>query len=126
MYTNDKNRFLGYKKELVQPSRCLRRNMTPQERRLWYSFLRNYEVKVYRQRVIDRFIVDFYCAKAKLVIEVDGGQHYSEDGVMHDRERTAYLQGYGLEVLRFSNSDVDRRFEAVCEQINETVKSRMK
>ena len=100
--------------------------MTPQERRLWYSFLRNYEVKVYRQRVIDRFIVDFYCAKAKLVIEVDGGQHYSEDGVMHDRERTAYLQGYGLEVLRFSNSDVDRRFEAVCEQINETVKSRMK
>ena len=74
---------------------------------------------------MESFIVDFYCHAAKLVIELDGSQHYEPQGLAYDEERTSILQKYGLEVLRFSNNDVNTDFRAVCEQIDHTVKRRL-
>ena len=109
----------------LETARHLRREMTPQERKLWYLFLRKYPVKIYKQRIISRFIVDFYCASAKLVIEVDGSQHYEAQGVAYDTERSAVMTAHGLEVLRFSNRDVDKNFQSVCEQIDLTIQRRL-
>ncbi|MBR5380947.1 MAG: endonuclease domain-containing protein [Clostridia bacterium] len=88
--------------------------MTKEERRLWYDFLRLLPVTVNRQKVIGRYIVDFYCAKRKLVIELDGAQHYEEDGAASDRERDEALKRLGITVVRYSNADVNRNFEGVC------------
>ena len=109
----------------LENARRLRREMTPHERKLWYLFLRKYPVKIYKQRIIGRFIVDFYCASAKPVIEVDGSQHYKPQGMTYDAERSAFLSSLGLEVLRFSNRDIDREFHGVCEQIDITIQSRL-
>ena len=116
--------FTGYNHRMLEPARKLRREMTRQEKHLWYDYLQNYPVKFYRQRSIDRFIVDFYCSEAKLIIELDGSQHYTEDGIMHDAIRTDILERYGLTVLRFSNVEVDEHFEAVCMLIDHQVKMR--
>ena len=110
---------------LLERARQLRKEMTSQERKLWYEFLRTYPVKFYKQRIIDSFIADFYCHAAKLVIEIDGSQHYEPLGQTRDAQRTAVLQKYGLEVLRFSNHDINTSFPAVCEQIDNTVKARI-
>ena len=109
----------------LENARRLRREMTPHERKLWYLFLRKYPVKIYKQRIIGRFIVDFYCAWAKLVIEVDGSQHYESQGMAYDEERSAFLSALGLQVLRFSNRDIDREFHGVCEQIDITIQNRL-
>ena len=109
----------------LENARRLRREMTPHERKLWYLFLRKYPVKIYKQRIIGRYIVDFYCAFAKLVIEVDGSQHYEPQGMTYDAERSAFLSSLGLKVLRFSNQDIDREFHGVCEQIDITIQSRL-
>ena len=109
----------------LENARRLRREMTSHERKLWYLFLRKYPVKIYKQRIIGRFIVDFYCASAKLVIEVDGSQHYESQGMACDAERSAFLSALGLEVLRFSNRDIDRDFRVVCEQIDITIQNRL-
>ena len=109
----------------LENARRLRREMTPHERKLWYLFLRKYPVKVYKQRIIGKFIVDFYCASARLVIEVDGTQHYEPQGMDYDSERSAFLTGHGLEVLRFSNRDIDRNFYGVCTQIDLTIRQRL-
>ncbi len=109
----------------LENARRLRREMTPHERKLWYLFLRKYPVKIYKQRIIGRFIVDFYCASARLVIEVDGSQHYEPQGLAYDSERSEFLKGLGLEILRFSNREVDRDFQGVCEQINITIQNRL-
>ena len=109
----------------LENARRLRREMTPHERKLWYLFLRNYPVKIYKQRIIGRFIVDFYCAPAKLVIEVDGSQHYQPQGMAYDSERSSFLTSLGLEVLRFSNRDIDRNFHGVCGQIDFSIQSRL-
>lgn len=101
----------------------LRKNATKQEKHLWYDFLRNYEIKFQRQRTIDGFIADFYCQKANLIIEIDGAQHYSEKGIKKDKYRTERLERYGLTVIRFSNSQIDKDFYDVCEYIDNTVKS---
>ncbi len=108
----------------LENARRLRRDMTPHERKLWYLFLRKYPVKIYKQRIIGKFIVDFYCACAKLVIELDGSQHYEAQGIAYDTERSAYLEALGLKVLRFSNRDVDRDFRGVCDHINVTILER--
>ena len=108
----------------LENARRLRREMTPHERKLWYLFLRKYPVKIYKQRIIGKFIVDFYCASAKLVIEVDGSQHYEPQGMAYDVERSAFLSALGLDVLRFSNRDIDRDFHGVCEQIDLTIQNR--
>ena len=109
----------------LENARRLRREMTPHERKLWYLFLRQYPAKIYKQRIIGRFIADFYCASAKLVIEVDGSQHYEPQGMAYDEERSAFLSDLGLEVLRFSNRDIDRDFRGVCEQIDITIQNRL-
>ena len=106
----------------LEIARRLRREMTPHERKLWYLFLRKYPVKIYKQRIIGRYIVDFYCASAKLVIEVDGSQHYEPQGMKYDAERLDFLSDQGLRVLRFSNGDIDRDFRSVCEQIDITIR----
>ena len=109
----------------LENARRLRREMTPHERKLWYLFLRKYPVKFYKQRIIGNFIVDFYCASAKLVIEVDGSQHYEPQGMAHDTKRSDFLSALGLEVLRFSNRNIDKDFRAVCEQIDTIVQKRL-
>jgi len=98
----------------LENARRLRREMTPHERKLWYLFLRKHPAKIYKQRIIGRFIVDFYCASAKLVIEIDGSQHYQPQSVAYDAERSTFLSSLGLDVLRFSNRDIDRDFRGVC------------
>ncbi len=108
----------------LSTARALRRNMTPQERHLWYDFLRYYPVKVYKQRIIGQYIVDFYCAGAKLVIEVDGSQHYEDQEREKDHMRTAYLESLGLTVVRYSNADINVRFQAVCEDIDRITRER--
>ena len=109
----------------LENARRLRREMTPYERKLWYLFLRKYPVKIYKQRIIGSFIVDFYCSSARLVIELDGSQHYEPQGMAYDSERSAFLNALGLEILRFSNRDIDRNFHGVCEQIDLTIQKRL-
>lgn len=110
----NKRLFTGYDKKLKSRADELRKNMTQQEWNLWYFYLRNYRLKWYRQRIIDRFIVDFYCHAAKLVIEIDGKQHYTDQGIVYDTERTQVLQGYGLKVLRYTNQQLVDNFQEVC------------
>jgi len=102
----------------------LRRNMTQQEKRLWYDFLQHYPIKIYKQRIIEDFIVDFYCHQARLVIEIDGSQHDTPEGKAYDQARTDIFEGYGLYVLRFSNREVDNAFNDVCCRIDKTIKER--
>ena len=109
----------------LENARQLRREMTPHERELWYLFLRKYPVKIYKQRIIGGFIVDFYCASAGLVIEVDVSQHYESQGLAYDAERSQFLTDLGLEVLRFSNRDIDRDFRDVCTQIDFIIQKRL-
>ena len=111
-------KFTGFNTKLCGNAKNLRHSMTVEERHLWYDFLRNYPVRFRRQRPISGFIADFYCEEANLVIELDGSQHYTEEGKAYDAERTAILEGLGLKVLRFSNSDIDRNFRSVCEYID--------
>ena len=99
--------------------------MTKEEKHLWYDFLRHYPVRFLRQKVLGRFIADFYCAKAKLVIEVDGCQHYQEDYRIRDAERTELLEAYGLIVLRIPNQQVNENFAQVCSMIDEKVRCRL-
>ncbi len=112
-----------YKNDLTPFAKTLRRNMTRQEKELWYKYLRFYPVKFYRQRVIDKYIADFYCAKAKLIIELDGSQHYEEKGQLKDKIRTERLENLGLTVIRIPNNAVDENLQGVCLYIDETVKA---
>ena len=107
----------------VQLAKNLRKNMTPWERKLWYCFLKTYSVRFQRQKPIDRYIVDFYCAKAKLIIELDGSGHYEKKSIENDRKRTEKLESLGYKVIRFTNLDVDKNFYGVCTVIDETVKN---
>ena len=121
----NKEAFTGYNSKMKETARSLRKNMTRQEKHLWYDFLRDYPVKWYRQRSVDRFIVDFFCFKARLVIELDGSQHYTEHGMEYDSIRTDILEKYNLEVLRFTNLEVDENFRGVCETIHGKVRERV-
>ena len=111
--------------KLLSIARILRRNMTRQEKHLWYDFLRRYPVKIYKQRIIDNFVVDFYCHSARLVIELDGSQHYTTEGKVHDEARTEILEKYGISVLRFFNKDVDDNFNGVCLMIDKVINERV-
>ena len=103
-----------YNKNLIPNAKRLRKNMTAAEKHLWYDFLKLHPLNFSRQKVIGKYIADFYCAKAKLVIEIDGRQHYSEDGLEHDLQRTEFLETFGLKVLRFTNYEITYKFEYVC------------
>ena len=100
--------------KLRKNAQKLRREMTKEERRLWYDFLKQRPVTVNRQKVIGHYIVDFYCASHKLVIELDGSQHYENEGAVSDRERDLALNQLGISVVRYSNDDVRRNFDGVC------------
>jgi very-short-patch-repair endonuclease len=105
-------------------SQQLRKEQTKEENLLWYRFLRTYPLQFRRQYVIGSYIVDFYCHKARLAIELDGSQHYEPEELQKDRQRTAYLETQGVQVLRFTNLEVLRQFDAVCEKIDMCVKAR--
>lgn len=96
--------------------------MTREECRLWYDFLRTYPIRFTRQKVLGKYIADFYCAKAKIVIELDGSQHYEEANALYDAERTAFLSEYGLQVIRIPNKEIRMNFYGVCEYIDSVVK----
>ena len=119
------NQRLEKNKKLLHIARILRRNMTRQEKHLWYDFLRYHPMKIYKQRIINNFVADFYCHQARLIIEIDGSQHYTEKGRALDKARTEVLEEYGLYVLRFSNIDIDDNFEGVCHMINKAIEERI-
>ena len=110
-----------HNKNIVPFAKELRKNMTKEERHLWYDFLREYPVKFTRQKVLGKYIADFYCAKAGIVVELDGSQHYDDVGLMNDEKRTQYLEQYGIKVIRISNLDVLKNFEGVCMHIDNVV-----
>jgi len=113
---------LKYKGQNIALAKSLRKNATPQENHLWYDFLSKYKVRFQRQKAIGDFIADFYCHNAKLIIEIDGSQHYTEEGRRKDAFRTEILEGYDLKVIRFTNRQIDTNFPGVCRYIDAVVK----
>ena len=111
--------------KLTLRAQTLRKNMTKEERRLWYEYLRQYTHQFRRQVTFGHYILDFYCAAAKLAIELDGSQHYETDGQQYDEKRDAWLESQGIQVLRFSNTDVLQNLNGVCQVIDMTVKDRI-
>ena len=116
---NDKHNF-----KLTNNAKTLRRNMTKEERRLWYDFLKSLPFTVNRQKVIDNYIVDFYCAQAKTIIELDGSQHYVDEGLKSDALRDAYFAELGIKVLRSSNAEINVQFDRVCTDILQNLTAR--
>ena len=112
-----------HNKSTVGLAKELRKNMTKEEKQLWYDFLRDYPIKFMRQKPLGPYIADFYCAKAKLVVELDGSQHFSDEIFEKDAERTEFLgKEFGIKVVRFSNMEVVQKFDGVCSHIDELVK----
>ena len=112
--------------KLTSRAQQLRKNMTKEERKLWYEYLHSYPYRFRRQVTCGRFILDFYCAAAKLAVELDGSQHYTSEGKQYDAERSEYLVSQGIKVLRFSNADVLRNLSGVCQTIDIAVLERIK
>ena len=110
-----------HNKKLVHLAQQLRKEMTKEERHLWYDFLRSHPARFSKQKVLGNYIVDFYSAKSKLVIELDGSQHYEDCNIQNDNERTAFLEDYGLRVVRIPNNEINKNFEGVCEFLNEII-----
>lgn len=113
----------AYNKSNIPLAKELRKNMTPWERKLWYEYLRTYPVRFQRQKAIGNYIVDFYCAKARLVIELDGGGHYTQEQSVKDQIRTMELENMNLTVIRICNLDIDKNFRGVCEYIDGIIES---
>ena len=111
-----------HNKQLVPLAKQLRKEMTKEERHLWYDFLRTHPVRFSRQKIPGKYIADFYSAEAKLVIEPDGSQHYEDGNMVKDAERSAFLEEYGLTIIRIPNNEVSRNFRGVCEYIDTAVK----
>ena len=110
---------------LKKNAQLLRKNMTPQEKHLWYDFLRSHAPQFYRQKTVLRYILDFYCPKVRLAVELDGSQHYEEGQKQYDEKRTEKLKKLGIFVLRFTNKEVDVNFRGVCARIDVCVKELM-
>ena len=115
---------LPYRHELIDRAKNLRKDMTRQEKHLWYDYLSSHPMRFQRQKSIGDYIVDCYCHSARLAVELDGSQHYEDNAVRYDAERTQFLEKKGLFVLRIANIDVDRNFEGVCSKIDQTVRER--
>ena len=111
---------------LTENSQKLRREMTKEEKHLWYDFLKGLPINVYRQKVFGNYIADFYIAKAKLTIELDGSQHFSEEGNLSDRLRDAYFANKGITVLRYTNLEINQDFRSVCEDILQHIDTAIK
>lgn len=103
--------------KLTSNAKTLRKNMTKEERHLWYDFLKNLPITINRQKVIKNYIVDFYIASFKIVIELDGSQHYENSGIESDMIRDEFFYSLGIKVLRYSNLDINQKFESVCQDI---------
>ena len=116
---------LPYNPKLTERARELRKNMTKAEKELWYHYLRYNRLTFHRQKIIENYIVDFYCSKALLVIEIDGDSHFTNEAIEYDFNRTAILEAYGIKVIRFTNYEVINDFERVCLNINELVEQRL-
>ena len=114
-----------HNKKLVPNAKQLRKEMTKEERHLWYDFLRDYPVRFLRQKVLGNYIVDFYCAKAKLVVELDGSQHFEDANIEKDVQRTEFLESYDLTVIRIPNNEVNNNFRGVCEYIDLLVRQNL-
>ncbi len=110
-----------HNKSLVSNAKELRKNMTKEERHLWYDFLRSYPVRFSRQKILGKYIADFYSASAKLVIELDGSQHYEETGLEYDARRERYLKEYGVTIIRIPNNAINENFEGVCEYLDHEI-----
>ena len=110
-----------YNRENIPLAKALRKNMTPWERKLWHDFLRNYPVRFQRQKAIGNYIADFYCAKARLILELDGGGHYTTEQRIKDEQRTNDFSAMNLTVVRICNLDIDRNFRGVCEYVDRLV-----
>ncbi len=123
---NDNEFHLPYNRSLIPRAKELRKNMTKAEKKLWYDYLRDFKFRVLRQRPIDQFIVDFYCPNLKLVIEVDGDSHFTPEGQEYDKQRTNILQGYGLNIIRFTNQEVLNNFDGVCVAIEKSIQPEIK
>ena len=117
MIRKSNKNLTGYAKEL-------RNNMTREEKHLWYDFLKDYPLKFRRQKIIGKYIVDFYCDEAKIVIELDGSQHFGDNGINYDKARTEFFSQYDLKVVRIPNNEVSDNFEGVCNYIDDIVKKR--
>ena len=115
-----------HNKELTPNAKALRKNMTKEERHLWYDFLRNYPVRFTRQKVIDNYIVDFYCHSARLIIELDGSQHYEDKEILKDKIRTQKIEERNLKVIRIPNNEITNNFEGVCEYVDICVKESLR
>ena len=114
-----------HNKNLVSNARELRKNMTKEEKHLWYDFLRTYPIRFLKQKVLGKYIADFYCAEAKLVVELDGSEHYTPESKIYDANRTEFLEQYDILVVRILNIDVNYNFYGVCEYIDKIVKERV-
>ena len=112
--------------DLTTNAKTLRKNMTKEERHLWYDFLKSYPIRFLRQKVIDHYIVDFYCHHARLIIELDGAQHYEEKGMLQDNIRTERIEKRNLTVIRIPNNEIHRNFEGVCQYIDIAVKQSLR
>ena len=117
LHLKDSGFYLPYNPKLVPIAKQLRLNPTVTEKKMWQGFLRKLPLRILRQRPIDNFIVDFYCSGLRLVIEIDGESHFTEQGKIYDEERTNILEGYGLQVVRFTNVEVLQNFDGVCYQL---------
>ena len=111
-----------YNVKLVPLARQLRKDMTKEESFLWYEFLRKYPVKFTRQKILGKYIADFYCPRVKLVIEIDGKTHLPQQAQEYDKERTEFLEKYGITVIRFFNGEITVNFDTVCSEIDAVVK----
>lgn len=117
---------MKYNGNYIVLAKNLRKRGTPQENHLWYDFLSTYPIRFQRQKVIGNHIIDFYCHKAKLAIEIDGSQHYTDEAKNDDARRTEMLENYGLKVIRFTNAQISNQFSSVCKLIDEIVNASLR
>lgn len=117
--------MVDYNVYLIPKAKALRKNATPQEQALWFKFLKDYPIKFRRQKPLEKYIVDFYCHKAKLAIEIDGAQHFEDAEKEYDAKRTEIIERRGIKVIRFTNLDINVNFNEVCEMIDNEVKNRI-
>ena len=115
--------FIPYRTRLTSRARTLRRDATRAERKLWYECLRDLPEKFTRQKPLGRYVVDFYCSSRRLVIEIDGDSHFTENGERYDGARTLALAAENLRVVRFTNDEVLEDFDGVCQRIAEVLKA---
>ena len=110
-----------HNKSLVPFAKDLRNNMTKEEKHLWYDFLKNHEYRFSRQKVLGKYIADFYSAELNLVIELDGSEHYTPEAKEYDKARTEFLEEYGIKVVRVNNMEVNKNFRGVCAYIDKII-----